>query len=261
MKTASRVLAAAAIVISWQAMAETSPERAFAPFLDWVDGAPYYRGLPVTRHVLTIADRRFDLLGVKDAADLLDLPDYAERFTSEDVAPYGMELWPAARMLAEYLLGQTDGSGCRARRAIELGCGLGLVAIAATVAGWSVCATDNEPTSLRFTEFNSEKNNVALQSVMHLDWREPPALGRFDLVLAADVLYQLVDHEPLLRCVEKLLAEGGVALVADPNRTIADRFEKLATDGGFAVKTITTSTDLPEDNRRVSGRIFELTKR
>jgi len=236
-------------------MAENSPERASVPFLDWVDGAPYFRGLPVVRHVLTIADHRFELFGVKDAADLLDLPDYAERFTSEDVAPYGMELWPSARMLAGHLLAGDAGRG---RRAIELGCGLGLVAIAATAAGWSVTATDNEPTSLRFTEFNSERNNVVLQSVVRLDWQEPHTLGRFDLVLAADVLYQLVDHGPLLRCVDTLLADGGVALVADPNRTIADRFEKLATDGGFAVKTIATSTELPEDNRRVSGRIFEL---
>ena len=58
--------------------------------------------------------------GVIDAADLLDEPDYAKRFLDDDCAPYGLELWPAAVMLAEYIL-QNDSN--HVGRAIEIGCG------------------------------------------------------------------------------------------------------------------------------------------
>ncbi len=58
-----------------------------------------FRGLPVHEEAVVVAGRTFRLAGLRDAADLLDQPDYAKKFVEEDRAPYGMELWPAAPML------------------------------------------------------------------------------------------------------------------------------------------------------------------
>ncbi len=71
-----------------------------APF-DSADGGPSYRGIPVERQAVTIGRRTFEIAGLRDASALLDEPDFAKRFLDDDVAPYGLVLWPAALMLAE----------------------------------------------------------------------------------------------------------------------------------------------------------------
>ncbi len=224
------------------------------PLLEWIDGTPYFRGLRVERQTVEVAGRSFDIVGLSDAADLLDHDDYAKRFLDQDVAPYGLELWPAARMLAEHVLKGEDGKG---RSVIELGCGLGLVSIAASVKGWRIIATDNEPTSLRFAEHNARSNNANIAGFETLDWHRPPPGQRFDRIFAADVLYQLVDHDPVLACVKALLAPHGVALIADPNRGVADRFEALARQAGFSVQ-VDASAALHPKGKKVAGRIFRL---
>jgi SAM-dependent methyltransferase len=203
---------------------------------------------------VSVAGTTFEIAGVKDAADLLDQPDFAERFLEEDIAPYGLELWPSARMLAERILRDEPGDG---RTAIELGCGLGLASIAAAIRGWRVVATDNELTSLRFAELNAAKNDAKVDGFELLDWRHPLQRRRFDRVFAADVLYQLVDHSPLLRCIEQLLAPEGVAILADPNRGVADRLPALAQEHGFAVDVQPTSA-VGCGEKTVPGRVFTL---
>ena len=230
------------------------PDPPPKPPFDVVDGQPRFRGLEVVQLRVEVGGQPYELAALRDAADLLDQPDYAERFVHEDVAPYGMELWPAATMLAEHLLEQPPGAG---RLAVELGCGLGLVSLVAAAHGWRVEATDYEETALRFARYNAERNGVPLAGVAHLDWRNPPRDRRFDLVLAADVLYQLVDHEPVLASIDALLAPAGVALIADPCRGVADRFAALAAEHGYDVTQTKRHAPGP-GQRQVQGRIFQL---
>ena len=226
------------------------------PLFEAVDGVECYRGLSVERCTVNLAGLTFRLAGLKDAADLLDLPDFAQRFVEEDLAPYGIELWPAAVMLADHVLRGEHGQG---RTAIELGCGLGLVSLAAASRGWQVLATDLDPVALRFAEYNAAANGIEIAGFELLDWHTPPDGKRYDRILAADVLYQLVDHAPLLRCLDRLLADDGVALVADPHRGVADRFESMAVEHGFDVQLIATTT-INNAKRPVEGRVFRLRK-
>jgi predicted nicotinamide N-methyase len=221
---------------------------------EWHDGKPFFRRLPVRRYDLRLNGREFSIDALHDAAGLLDEPDYAKRFLDDDVAPYGLELWPSAIMLCEHLL-SNDPNG--ARSAIELGCGLGFVAIVLAANGWDIHATDNEPTALEFARHNARLNNIDSIEISSLDWRDPLAGLRFDRVLAADVLYQLVDHTPFLTCIRALLAPDGAAYVADPNRGVADRFENVAREQGLHVETIHASAKGP-DGKTVAGRIFRL---
>lgn len=221
---------------------------------DWRDGQAYFRGLRVERRALVLGGRSFELAALEDAAELLDLPDYADRFIQHDRAPYGLELWPAASMLAEHLL--TEG-GPPTGTAIEIGAGLGLVSVVASAAGWSVVATDREEEALRFAAHNAHLNGVRLGGYQILDWNAPPTHRRYACVLAADVLYQRVDHTPLLGCIDALLKKDGLAIVADPHRSVADRFAEEARARGFDVRLRGASAD----NRlgeRVEGRLFFL---
>src|SRR5262245_27625774 len=96
----------------------------------WVGGLRHFRGLPVEEHVIRVADRSFKIASMRDAAGLLDDPEYGKRFVEQDVAPYGLELWPAAGMMAECILKGEPGV---ARSVLDLGCGLALVSMAAKV--------------------------------------------------------------------------------------------------------------------------------
>jgi len=224
---------------------------------DYVDGDAYFRGLRVEQRTIEVAGHSFTIVGLEDAADLLDQDDFARRFLEDDVAPYGLELWPAARMLVEHCLRSEDGKG---RSAVELGCGLGLVSIAASMKGWRTLATDNEQTSLRFAEYNARLNGADIAAFATLDWHDPPRGRKFERIFAADVLYQLADHVPVLACVRALLASNGIAFIADPNRGVVDRFASLAKAHGFRIHTATAAAPNAR-GKTVSGRIFELRPR
>ena len=222
---------------------------------DWSGGTPRFRGLDVHVESLALAGRTFRIAGLADAADLLDHQDFADLFIHDDRAPYGMELWPAAPMMAEFILNDEDGKG---RPAIELGCGLGLASLAAAIKGWNIVAADHEPTSLEFARYNAELNRVTIPAYETFNWHCPPVDRRFDRIFGADILYQLADHVPILHCVHALLAENAVALIADPHRSVADRFAALAEEQGFGVELLPASCEF-RDRGLIRGRIFRLT--
>jgi predicted nicotinamide N-methyase len=118
------------------------------------------------------------------ADDLIDEED----FDRDERLPYWAELWPSAVALARYL-SERDLGGTRV---IELGCGVGLPTVVALARGARVLATDHYEAALAFTAYNASTNLYLEPEVSALDWRWPDleGIGTFDLVLAADVLYE-----------------------------------------------------------------------
>lgn len=225
------------------------------PF-EWVDGQPSFRNLPVITQEFTVASSTYTIAALKDPADLLDDPEFAQQFTEEDRAPYGLELWPAAIMLADYIVQMGDGAG---RSAIEIGCGLGLVSMIASKMNWRMLATDREKYSLQFADYNASQNEVDIHQFETLNWHEPKMNQPFSWVFAADVLYQRVDHEPILKCLGLLMAPNGVAFISDPNRSVADQFSTLAESQGFVVEVIATQC-VTQDQETKKGRIFKISR-
>ena len=128
-------------------------------------------------------------------------------------------LWPAGQRLAEQVAGPLA-ADIEGRAVIELGCGLGAPGLAAARAGADVVLTDVEPDALELAAANAAANRLAA-FVTRLRWGEVPASmrGRFAVVLGADVTYDPRERSPLLATIEALLAPGGAAWLADPERT------------------------------------------
>jgi len=156
-------------------------------------------------------------------------PDYAAELPDDGpvewapVAPYWSVLWRSGVALAREL----DGAPLRGVRVVELGCGLALPSIAAARAGADVLATDEAPEALALAERNANANGVRLSSAV-ADWSNPGALlreGPFDVVLAADVLYERQNVAALLALLPRLAPE---AWVADPGRPAASAFLEQA---------------------------------
>ena len=139
------------------------------------------------------------------------------------VAPYWSVLWRSGVALAREL----DGVAIRGLRVLELGCGLAIPSIAAARAGATVLATDACGEALELVARNARANGVRVETAT-VDWAEPDELvGRapFDLVLAADVLYERTGVAQLLSLLPLLAPE---AWLADPGRPGAGAFMEEA---------------------------------
>jgi predicted nicotinamide N-methyase len=139
------------------------------------------------------------------------------------VAPYWSVLWRSGVALAREL----DGVAIRGLRVLELGCGLAIPSIAAARAGATVLATDACGEALELVARNARANGVRVETAT-VDWAEPDELvGRapFDLVLAADVLYERAGVAQLLSLLPRLAPE---AWLADPGRPGAGAFMEEA---------------------------------
>jgi predicted nicotinamide N-methyase len=136
------------------------------------------------------------------------------------IAPYWAVLWRSGVALAREL----DGEELGGLQVLELGCGLAVPSIAAARAGASVLATDVSPEALALAKRNARANGVRIETTT-FDWEAPGNLAPFDLVLAADVLYERSAVAPLLSLLPRLAPE---ALLADPGRAAAGAFLEQA---------------------------------
>jgi predicted nicotinamide N-methyase len=99
--------------------------------------------------------------------------------------------------------------------------------LAAARAGATALATDADPEALELVAQNAEANGVRVET-MTVDWSEPDELAArapFDLVLAADVLYERSAVAVLLSLLPRLAPE---AWLADPSRPAAEAFLEQA---------------------------------
>ncbi|HUE97099.1 MAG TPA: methyltransferase domain-containing protein, partial [Longimicrobiaceae bacterium] len=137
--------------------------------------------------------------------------------------------WPSARALAREVLE----AHTLPNPVLELGCGIGLPSLAAAWRDVHVLASDFYGDALLFTRTNAARNHVAGVETRVLDWRYlPPNIPAFPLVLAADVLYEARNVEPLASALERLVAPAGEAWLADPHRVYLSPFlERLGNRG------------------------------
>ena len=154
-----------------------------------------------------------------------------QAFEADEFLPYWAELWPAALALAAAL------PTVEGLRVCELGCGLGVPSLVAARRGANVTATDWAPEAIELLRANAARNGLALRAEVR-DWRKPWR-EEFDLVLAADVLYEHRNVEPLLERLGELAPVALVGLAGRPYETeflrragtveqIADRIVRLA---------------------------------
>jgi predicted nicotinamide N-methyase len=167
----------------------------------------------------------------RDPEALID----GDRFDRDEFLPYWAEPWPSGLALAAHiatleLFGLT---------VLELGCGLGLPSLVAASAGAHVRATDWAPDAVACLAANARRNDVSLRCATE-DWFGPRRTDpiAFDLVLAADVLYEERNLDPVLASIEDTISPAGTALVGDPGRRHAAAFPAAANDRGFHVERL-----------------------
>ena len=200
-----------------------------------------------------IGDRYYRVVYPAAADALIDEED----FDRDERLPYWAELWPSAIALARHLQ-EEDLTGMRT---IELGCGIGLPTVAALGRGADALATDHYEAALDFVRHNARINGAPEPRTALLEWHEPEdsrevLAGSFDLVFAADVLYERPNAVALTKLIPRLLAPVGEALVADPGRRWEPLFRDLIHEAGLTVSTDCVVVE--QENRDVTVVLHRL---
>jgi predicted nicotinamide N-methyase len=181
--------------------------------------APEYlrRHFELAEVEVSIGGRRYDFLRPRSVDELICEEDFA----TDGRIPYWADCWPSSRVLAEHVAARSGGG----RRLLELGCGIGLVSLAAAAAGFDVLATDYYADALQFTWANAQRHGFLGVDTRLVDWRNlPDDLGTFDVVAASDVLYERPQAALVAAALDRTLAPSGLGLVSDPGRPTAEAF-------------------------------------
>lgn len=187
--------------------------------------------VPLRTHLFEHGGFRAELIAPESPDALIDVSD----FNRDERLPYWAELWPSARALAAELLDGPLPQG----RVLELGCGIALPSLALRWRGAEVVASDYYADALDFAVENARRNQIDPPATLLLDWREPPAdLRPFDLVIAADVLYEHRNVAALAGVLPAVTAPGGRVLLADPGRTYLQPFREEMERRGWRVAEV-----------------------
>ena len=169
--------------------------------------------------------------GVYVAADPEELLDRAVAAGGAE-APYFADLWPAGEALARHLL---RGPALDHLQVLDLGAGVGVVALAAACRGARVTCLDRSAPAQEAVRLGAERLGLPPPLAVQGDWRTWRVPQRFDRIVAADVLYEPAFAEGVARCVAAHLADRAAELwLADPGRVHARAWAGAARAAGLA---------------------------
>jgi predicted nicotinamide N-methyase len=135
--------------------------------------------------------------------------------------PFWAVVWPAAQVLARFLLNQPG--LVRGREVIEIGCGGAVASIAAAKAGArKVTANDVDPIALAIARQNSAQNRVNL----HFDSEnriETGSIGQAQLLLCSDFFYAKVESLSLAGLLDSLREQSVMILIGDSGRAFVPK--------------------------------------
>lgn len=172
---------------------------------------------------MVIRGRRFNFFVPRSIEPFLRDQDLFREF------PLWAKIWEASIVLADHLAGLPAEPD---RRFLEIGCGLGTVGIVAAAFGHAVTMTEHNPDALNFAKANALANLPPAcpdPDIVRLDWNDPTLTGRFDRIVASEVIYRKTDFAPLETLISSYLTHDGEVIFAEGLRkTSVDFFQRVS---------------------------------
>jgi predicted nicotinamide N-methyase len=148
-----------------------------------------------------------------------------------------------------------DEIDCDRRRVVEIGCGLGLVGIAAAMRGADVVMFDFLEAAVRFAQANVALNGCKA-AVVRADLNHAPFRSGFDYCLAADVTYDTGLQKALARFFASHLGRDGRAWCVESVRTYDQELQRACKT--YGLRTSERMVSEIDEGRTVPVRITEI---
>ncbi len=161
--------------------------------------------------------------------EVAEAEDRREKLSGERIdgealhLPYWAELWDSALGIGQWLLQEHATRPLTGQRVLDLGCGMGLTGTLAASLGAHVTFADLEPAALLFARLNSLPWRCRVRT-RQLNWRTDRLDERFDLIIGADILYEMPQWSFLEPFWREHLERRGRVLLGEPGRLSGDRF-------------------------------------
>jgi predicted nicotinamide N-methyase len=162
-------------------------------------------------------------------------PDGEAAALGIDDAAWSMfgQVWPSSLVLADLV----QAHELRGKRILEIGCGLAIPSLVACQRGADVTALDRHPLAAEFLRENLLLNALPPLPFRRRNWFEADVeLGKFDLIIASDVLYERHHPESLSIFIQRHASPVAEILVVDPNRGHQAKFAHHMKAFGYAYK-------------------------
>ena len=144
--------------------------------------------------------------------------------------PYWALVWTGARAIAAVVASMAFSPGSKV---LDLGCGLGLAGIAAARRGAAVTFGDYLEEPLAFVHATLAQGAESGCEVRSIDFTLDDEHGRFDLILAADIVYDPAHYAPLASFLDRSIAPSGTILLTESLRADASVFLEGMLAHGF----------------------------
>lgn len=140
-------------------------------------------------------------------------------------------VWPAGEALAQLMVTEDIAD----RHILEVGCGIGLASLLLNHRHADVSATDYHPCAAAFLRHNVSLNQGRDIPFLRTDWRDGATrLGKFDLIIGSDLLYERDQAALLARFVDDHALPTAEVIITDPGRGNTGRFSTLMANGGYS---------------------------
>lgn len=182
---------------------------------------------------------------LKDTQQFYDKNNKAQELgiNSASWALFGV-LWPSSQVLANYILK----SNTHSKKILEVGCGIGLSSLLLNHLNQDITATDYHPEVKTYLLKNTTLNNDKEIPFYRLNWEDDALkeLGKFDMIIGSDLLYQRNHGELLSKFINKYAKNKCEVIIVDPNRGNHSKFKKAMIDFGFKYEKIDTMKYIKE---------------
>lgn len=190
-------------------------------------------GYQVKHQSFALGDSQFKIRSLLDHQQYADADGAAEAAgISPAVWPLFGQVWPSARILADAMQTQ-DIAG---KRVLEIGCGLALASLVIHRRQGDITASDCHPLTEAFLMENLRLNDLPHLQYQTGNWdRENPALGKFDLIIASDVLYERGQPETLSSFIDLHANQQVEVIIVDPDRGNRNPFCRRMASLGYSL--------------------------
>lgn len=181
---------------------------------------------------IAVGDDDFTIRSLLDREQFSDpLGEAAAAGISSAAWPLFGLVWPSARILA----GAMSAFDIAGKRILEIGAGLALASLVLHRRRGDITASDCHPLAAAFLRENLKLNGLPPLRHATGSWARPDAqLGRFDLIIGSDVLYDREQPAVLAAFIDRHSCAAVEVVIVDPDRGNRVPFCRRMSDYGYA---------------------------